>query len=143
MRFLISSAPDPDKPKSDASIDDDTFVAYMRFNEEMHKAGVLVASEGLNPSGAHVRVVVDRGRRKVLDGPFAESKELVGGFYLIEVESKEEAIRWALRCPVGSADEVLTIHQMTEASDLPPKYLDLIRKAAPTWSESFRTRRGR
>ena len=143
MRFLITSAPDPDKPKSNQPLDDDTFIAYMRFNEDMHRAGVLVASEGLNPSGTHVRVVVDGGKRRVLDGPFAESKELVGGFYLIDVPSEAEAIKWALRCPVGSADEVLTIHQMTEASDLPPKYLEMIRKAAPTWSESFRARRTR
>jgi hypothetical protein len=142
MRFLITAAPDPDAAKTDRALDDDTFAAYMRFNEEMHKAGVLVAAEGLNPSGARARVAVDRGRRKVLDGPFAESKELVGGFYLIEVKSLAEAIEWALRCPVGlGTDEVLTIHQMTGASDIPPKYLELIRKAAPTWSETFRKKK--
>jgi len=67
----------------------------MRFNEEMQRAGVLVASEGLNPAAKGARVAVDNGKRYVVDGPFAESKELVGGFYLIEVNSLEEAIQWA------------------------------------------------
>jgi hypothetical protein len=139
MRFLITATPDPDAPKADRPLDDETFAAYMRFNEEMHAAGVLIASEGLNPGGARARVVVDRGRRKAVDGPFAESKELVGGFYLIEVQSLAEATEWALRCPVGlGAADVLTIHPMTEPSDIPPKYLELMRKAAPTWSEAFR-----
>jgi len=139
MRFLITAAPDPQAPAGDRPLDDATFSDYMRFNEEMHRAGVLVASEGLNPSRQRARIGVSNGKRAVMDGPFSESKELVGGFYLIDVPSMEEAIQWALRCPVGlgSAD-VLTIHPMTEPSDIPPHYLELIRKAAPTWSEAFR-----
>jgi hypothetical protein len=114
----------------------------MRFNEEMHRAGVLVASEGLNPARKGASVGVSKGKRTVLDGPFVESKELVGGFYLIEVPSLEDAIQWALRCPVGmAAADVLTIHPMTEPSDIPPQYLEMIRKAAPTWSEAFRGKR--
>ena len=142
MRFLIAAATDPQAPTNDGPLDDATFAAYMKFNEEMHKAGVLVASEGLNPSGARARVVVDRGKRKVVDGPFAESKELVGGFYLLEAKSLDEAVGWALRCPVGLGSAgVLTIHQMTDASDIPPKYLELIREAAPTWSATFTKKR--
>jgi hypothetical protein len=141
MRFLITAAPDPNAPTSHRPIDDDTFAAYMRFNEELHRAGVLVASEGLNPAGKGARVVASKGKRTVVDGPYTESKELVGGFYLIDVASLDEAIEWALRCPVGlGADDVLTIHPMTELSDVPPKYLELTRKVAPTWSETFRTR---
>lgn len=139
MRFLITAAADPQAPASDRPLDDATFTAYMRFNEEMYRAGVLVASEGLNPSRPGACVGISNGKRAVLDGPFVESKELVGGFYLIEVASMEEAIQWALRCPVGFASsDVLTIHPMTEPSDIPPQYLELIRKAAPTWSEAFR-----
>jgi hypothetical protein len=143
MRFLITAAPDPKAPPaSNQPPSDDTFVAYMRFNEELHRAGVLIASEGVNPAAKGARVVVSNGERTVVDGPYTESKELVGGFYLIEVTSLEVAIQWALRCPVGlgSAD-VLTIHPMTEPSDIPPQYLDVIRKAAPTWSEAFRAKR--
>jgi hypothetical protein len=142
MRFLITAAPNPDVPRTDQPPDDDTFTAYMHFNEEMHQAGVLVASEGLNPAGKGARIVSSKGKRSVLDGPYAESKELIGGFYLVEVPSLDEAIRWALRCPVGlGAADVLTIHPMTEPTDIPPKYLEIIRKAAPTWSAAFRSKR--
>lgn len=144
MRFMITSAPDPDapKPETDAPFDAELMAAYMKFNEDMHQAGVLVASEGLNPAGKGARVGVSGGKRVVLDGPFVESKELVGGFYLIDVASREEAIEWALRCPTGfgSAD-ILTIHPMTEASDLPPEIMKVIVEAAPTWSAVFRKAR--
>lgn len=141
MRFIITAAPDPNRSKSeaDAPPDEKLIAAYMKFNEDMHKAGVLVASEGLNPAGQGARIGISGGKRVVLDGPFVESKELVGGFYLIDVASREEAIAWALRCPVGlGTDDVLTILQMTEASDLPPEMLKLIEEAAPTWSAAFR-----
>jgi len=99
----------------------------MRYNEEMHKAGILIASEGLNPAGQGARIGVSGGKRAVLDGPFIESKELVGGFYLIDVQSMDEAIAWALRSPTGlGSDDVLTIHPMTEASDLPPEMVKII-----------------
>jgi hypothetical protein len=140
MRFLITAAPDPNRPASEASPppDEKLIAAYMRYNEDMHRAGVLLASEGLNPAGRGVRVGVSGGKRTVLDGPFAESKELVGGFYLIEVESLDEAIAWALKSPTGlGSDDILTIHPMTNASDLPPEVLRIITEAAPTWSASF------
>lgn len=141
MRFMITAAPDPNAPKksdADAPFDENLFAAYMKFNEDMAKAGVLIASEGLNPSGKGARIGISGGKRVVLDGPFAESKELVGGFYLIEVGSREEAIEWALRCPTGlGSDDVLTIHQMTEAADIPPHLRELIAEVAPTWSASF------
>ena len=112
--------------------------AYMQFNEEMHKAGVLVASEGLNPAGKGARIEVQNGRRTVIDGPFSESKELVGGFYLVDVKSLDEAISWALRCPSGLGfDDVLDIRQLTAEEDLPPEMIDLINRVAPTWSQTF------
>jgi len=140
MRFIITAAADPNKTKSDgdAAFSKDMMAAYMKFNEELHKAGVLVASEGLNPSGKGARIGVANGKRVVLDGPFAESKELIGGFYLITVKSLDEAVQWALRCPTGlGTDDILTIHPMTEATDIPPEYLEVIKKAAPTWSASW------
>ena len=128
-------------PDGDPSFDQNLFSAYMRFNEKMYKAGILVASEGLNPSGRGARIEVRKGKRAVVDGPFAESKELVGGFYLLEVKSLEEAIEWALRCPTGLGfDDVLELRPLTEGSDLPPALLDLIRTAAPTWSATFHPR---
>jgi hypothetical protein len=141
MRFLITAGVDPNKPKPEGDApppDDDLIAAYMRYNEEMYKAGVLIASEGLHPMGARARVVQSGKRRTVVDGPFAEAKELVGGLYLIEVKSKEEAIEWALRCPVGLGfDEVLEIYQLTGLEDIPPQVLDVIKRAAPTWSASL------
>jgi hypothetical protein len=101
----------------------------------MHKAGVLVASEGLKPAAPGARIAVANGKRHVVDGPFAESKELVGGFYLIEVGSLDEAIQWALRAPSGfGADDILEVRQLTGAADLPPELLELIAEAAPAWS---------
>jgi hypothetical protein len=140
MRFLITAGLDPNRPKSeaDAPPDEKVLTAYMKFNEDMHKAGVLLAAEGLSPAGKGARVGISGGKRAVLDGPFIESKELVGGFYLIEVKSREEAVEWALRCPTGlGIDDILTIHQMTDASDIPPEMMKIILEAAPTWSATY------
>jgi len=70
-----------------------------RFNEELVKAGVLLAGEGLHPTSRGARIVFDGEQRSVVDGPFSESKELVAGFWIIEVSSKQEAIEWMRRCP--------------------------------------------
>lgn len=139
MRFIITAQPTSGNPTTDppSGFDEALFKAYMRFNEEMHQAGVLVASEGLNPAAPGARIAVAHGKRYVVDGPFAESKELVGGFYLIEVGSLDEAIQWALRAPSGfGADDILEVRQLTGAADLPPEILRLIHEAAPTWSAS-------
>ena len=140
MRFIITAQPGKDsKPVDpDAPVDEQLFITYMKFNEEMHKAGVLVAAEGLNPGGQGARIEVRKGRRTVVDGPFTESKELVGGFYIVEVKSRDEAIEWALRCPTGLGfDDVLEIRQLTGESDVPPRLVELVKAAAPTWSASF------
>ena len=108
------------------------------FSSAVDGAGVLVAAEGLNPAGKGAKVQVKGGRRTVVDGPFAESKELVGGFYVIEVASLDEAIGWAMRCPTGLGfDDVLEIRQLTGENDLPPELVELITRAAPTWSATF------
>lgn len=139
MRFIITAQSNSENPTTDqpSGFDVELFKAYMRFNEEMHQAGVLVASEGLNPAAPGARIAVAQGKRYVVDGPFAESKELVGGFYLIEVGSLDEAVQWALRAPSGfGADDILEVRQLTGAADLPPDILRLIHEAAPTWSAS-------
>jgi hypothetical protein len=145
MRFIITAqaSPDADPGAEAPAFDAELFKAYMRFNEAMHRAGVLVASEGLNPSAPGARVAVSKGRRYVVDGPFAESKELVGGFYLIEVDSLDEAIGWALRAPSGfGTDDILEVRQLTGSQDLPPELLRLIEGAAPTWSAAAWQARG-
>jgi hypothetical protein len=137
MRFIITATTDG-TADPEAPMDDDLFKAYMRFNEDLHRAGVLVAAEGLLPGAPGARVVASRGTRTIVDGPFAESKELVGGFYLIDVASLEEAKAWALRCPVGMASaNVLEIRQLTGAEDIPKPYVDLARSVAPTWTASL------
>ena len=99
------------------------FAAMGRYNEEMVKAGVMLAGEGLQPSSKGARVTFSGGKRTVTDGPFAEAKELVAGFWLIQVKSKEEAIEWVKRCPSPMGEDVesvIEIRQVYEASDFPP-----------------------
>lgn len=145
MRFIITAQSSGEKTTTEQppEFDVELFKAYMRFNEEMHQAGVLVASEGLNPAAKGARIAVANGRRYLVDGPFTESKELVGGFYLVEVGSLDEAIQWALRAPSGFGnDDILEIRQLTGAGDLPPEILQLIAEAAPTWSAAAWQSRG-
>ena len=107
------------------------------YTDSLKARGVLLASDSLRARAA--RLSIREGRQSVVDGPFTESKELVGGFYLIDVPSMDEAIAWALRSPTGlGSDDVLTIHPMTEASDLPPEMVKIITDAAPTWSAAWR-----
>lgn len=143
MRFVITAGPGDTKPETNAHLqpevpfDEKMFAAYMKFNEDMHKAGVLVASEGINPAAASARIGVAGGKRTVLDGPFAESKELLGGFYIIDVKSLDEAISWALRCPFGlGSDNLLEIRSLTAMTDIPPDLLKLSAAVAPTWTAS-------
>ena len=100
--------------------------AMGRFNEEMVKAGVLLAGEGLQASSQGARVRFSSGRPTVIDGPFTETKELIAGFWLIQVKSKDEAIQWALRCPSphgeGKEGEI-EIRRVFETSDFPPGVL--------------------
>ncbi|RKG73143.1 YciI family protein [Corallococcus terminator] len=141
MRFMLiprPSTPEPTPAPADAPFDEAVFIAQMKFNEEMHVAGVLVASEGLSASSAGAHVVFKGGRSDVKDGPFTETKELIGGFYVLEVKSKEEAIAWARRYPGGMGnDDVMEVRPLTGSDDIPAEFLELIRKAAPTWSQSF------
>jgi hypothetical protein len=100
------------------------FAALGRYNEEMVKAGVMLAGEGLQPSSKGARVKFSGGKRTVTDGPFAEAKELVAGFWLIQVKSKDEAIEWVKRCPAPMGEDVeaeIEIRQVHEASDFPPE----------------------
>ena len=95
-----------------------------KFNEEMVKAGVMLAGEGLHPSSKGARVRFSRGKRTVIDGPFAETKELIAGFWLLQVRSKEEAIEWIKRCPAPfgeGQDAEIEIRQVYELSDFPPE----------------------
>lgn len=108
MQFMLLLKGDvPIEPETNApqvEFDPTELVNAMHaFNDEMSRAGVLVAAEGLMPGAFGSRVIYRNGQRTVVDGPFAEAKELVAGFYIIDVKSKAEAIEWAARCPVHYA----------------------------------------
>ena len=93
--------------------------AMMKYNESLQKAGVLLALDGLCPPSMGARVEFSGGKPKVIDGPFSEAKEVIGGYWMIQVKSKEEAVEWALRCPF-SGDETIEIRQVQEFADFPP-----------------------
>jgi len=95
-----------------------------KFNEELVKAGVMLAGEGLHPTAKGARVRFSGGKRTVIDGPFAETKELIAGFWLLRVKSKAEAIEWVKRCPspLGPGqDAEIEIRQVYETEDFPPE----------------------
>jgi hypothetical protein len=89
-----------------------------RFNDEMERAGVLLTVDGLHPLARGARVAFAQGNATVTDGPFIEAKEVIGGFWIIQVDSKQEALEWARRCPAEDGD-VIEIREVWEMSDLP------------------------
>jgi hypothetical protein len=119
MRFMILVKA---TPESEAGIPPsaELLAAMGRYNEELARAGVMLAGEGLQPSSKGARVKFSGGKRTVIDGPFAETKELIAGFWMIEVRSREEAIEWVKRVPdpMGEGEEaVIEIRQVFETSD--------------------------
>ncbi|HXA29035.1 MAG TPA: YciI family protein [Candidatus Angelobacter sp.] len=116
MRFMIIRKADA-KTEAGATPDAELFEAMGAYMEEMVKAGVLLAGEGLQASSKGARVRFSNGVPTVIDGPFAETKELIAGFNLIEVKSKEEAIEWVKRWPRLDGDVELEIRQVHEAED--------------------------
>jgi hypothetical protein len=103
----------------DVQLDPERVAAMMRYNEALKDAGVLITLDGLHPPSMGARVSFATGAPVVTDGPFAESKEVLGGYWMIEVDSREQAIAWAKKCP-ASANEVIEIRQVQEMSDFPP-----------------------
>jgi hypothetical protein len=114
MRFMILVKADKN---SEAGVlpDQELLTAMGKYNEELAQAGVLLAGEGLHPSAKGARVKFFGGQRTVIDGPFAETKELIAGFWLWQVQSKAEAIEWVKRCPLEEAE--IEIRQVLEAED--------------------------
>jgi hypothetical protein len=117
MRFMLQVRADRD---SEAGVlpEKELFAAMVKFNEEMVKAGVMLAADGLHPSSKGARVLFAGPKRTVVEGPFADPNELIAGFWIINVKSKEEAILWAKRVPfLGGTIEIL---QIFEADDFGP-----------------------
>lgn len=117
MRFMIIRKADS---TTEAGImpSAERLTAMLKYNEEMAKAGVFLDGEGLHPTSRGVRVRTSGGTRTITDGPFTDSKELIAGFTMIQVRSKEEAIEWVKRWPVEDGDVELEIRQVFEADDV-------------------------
>lgn len=128
--------------------DEKLLVAMGKYNEELVKAGVLLAAEGVQASSKGARVYFDHGRRTVVDGPFTETKELIAGFWIIQVKSKEEAIEWAKRVPFEAAGPSATsggtgqieLRQVFEAADFEPQITSDAGRAALEAEQTLRAR---
>ena len=121
MRFMMLMIPKGYETAPAGTMPDARAVAeMMKYNEALKKAGVLLALDGLHPPSMGVRVSFSGGRPTVVDGPFAEAKEVLGGYWLIQVKSKDEAVEWAKRCPAGDGN-VIEVRQVQEMGEFPPE----------------------
>jgi hypothetical protein len=121
MRFMMLMIPlGYETAPPDVQLDPERVRAMMKFNQELKDAGVLLALDGLHPPSTGARVSFKTGKPLVTDGPFAEAKEVLGGYWMINVASREEAIAWAKKCP-GSENEIIEIRQVQEMSDFSPE----------------------
>jgi len=119
MRFMMLMIPKGYEKAAPGTMPDAKAVAaMMKYNEALQKAGVLLSLDGLHPPSMGARVSFPGGKPKVTDGPFIETKEVLGGYWMIEVKSKAEAVEWASRCP-ASGNEVIEVRQVQELSDFP------------------------
>lgn len=121
MRFMMLMIPKGYEKAAPGTVPDDAkaVAAMMKYNESLQKAGVLLALDGLHPPSMGARISFPGGNATVTDGPFIETKEVLGGYWMIQVKSKEEAVEWASRCP-ASENEVIEIRQVQELADFPP-----------------------
>jgi hypothetical protein len=120
MRFMMLVIPKGYETAAPGTQPDPEAIAkMMTYNEELQKAGVLLALDGLHPPSMGARVSFSGGKPKVTDGPFAEAKEVLGGYWMIQVRSRAEAIEWAKRAPMGD-NEIIEIRQVQEMEDFDP-----------------------
>ncbi|HZJ66280.1 MAG TPA: YciI family protein [Kofleriaceae bacterium] len=126
MRFMMLMYPGA-KAETGALPDPAAVAPMMKYNEELARAGVLLAGDGLHPTSKGVRVRASGGKRSITDGPFSEAKELIGGYWMIQVRSKEEAVEWASRVPLAD-DEMVELRQVYEMEEFPAEIQEL---AAP------------
>ena len=115
MRFMMFMYPEISEEEWNPSAED--VAAMSRYNEELRKAGVLLALDGLHPPAEGALVRFSDGKTTVTDGPFAEAKEVVGGYWLIQARSKEEAVEWASRCPGENC--AIEVRRVFEMEDFP------------------------
>ena len=141
MRFMIIVKA---TKESEAGVlpSEELLTAMTKYNEELVKAGVMLAGEGLQPSSKGARVRFSGSRRTVIDGPFSEAKELIAGFWLFDVKSKEEAIEWVKRCPNPTGEESeIEIRQVFEPADFGEAYTPEVREAEQRIAEQLAARK--
>jgi len=114
MRFMMIMM--PNVPEEDWAPTPEAIAAMSKYNDELTKAGVLLGLDGLQPPATGARVSFSGGTPTVTDGPFTEAKEMIGGYWLIQARSREEAVEWATRCPAADGD-VIEVRQVYELSD--------------------------
>lgn len=139
MRFMMLMIPKGYESAEAGTLPSaDAVAAMMKYNEALQKAGVLLSLEGLHPPSMGARVSFPGGKAKVTDGPFAEAREVVGGFWMINVASREEAVQWASRCPAAE-NETIELRQVMEMSDFPAD----VQQAAEGFTEMQQSPSGR
>ena len=119
MRFIVFMIPNRKDYEAGAMPSNEAIAAMTAYNEALVKAGVMLAGDGLAPPSKGARVEFPGGKPMVIDGPFAETKEVIGGFWLWQTKTREEAISWATRCP-ADAGNVLELRQIFEMEDFAP-----------------------
>ena len=131
MRFMMLMIPlGYESAPPDVQLDPERVSAMMKYNQALKDAGVLITLDGLHPPSTGARVSFASGKPVVTDGPFTEAKEVLGGYWMIDVRSREEAIAWAKRCP-ASNNEVIEIRRVQEMSDFSPE----VQQAAAGFTE--------
>jgi hypothetical protein len=136
MRFMMLMIPKGYETAKPGTVPDAKAVeAMMKYNRALQETGVLVSLEGLHPPSMGSRVAFATGKPVVTDGPFAEAKEVLGGFWIIKVNSKAEAIEWAKKCP-GGPNEIIEIRQIQEMTDFPAD----VQKAAEGFTQMQQNR---
>lgn len=121
MRFMMLMIPKGyETAAPDVKLDPQRVVEMMKYNEALQEAGVLITLDGLHPPSMGARVSFAGGKPLVTDGPFAEAREVLGGYWMIDVASREEAIVWARKCP-ASENEIIEIRQVQEMADFDPE----------------------
>ncbi len=131
MRFMMLMIPlGYEFAPPEVKLDPERMRAMMKYNESLKDAGILITLDGLHPPSMGARVSFAAGKPVVTDGPFTESKEVLGGYWMIDVKSREEAIAWASKCP-ASENEIIEIRQVHEMSDFPEE----IQQAAAGFTE--------
>jgi hypothetical protein len=121
MRFMMLVIPKDYEAAKPGTLPDPALVEkMMKYNESLQKAGVLLALDGLHPPSMGSRVSFKQGKPSIKDGPFAEAKEVLGGYWMIQVKSKAEALEWASRAPMLDGD-VIEVRQVQEFGDFPPE----------------------